>query len=154
MDEDKKSENFYVFEKSVESNKETLDAIGKSIEGERQKAGIIIGFIVLALIESLDYIEKVDFLWMKISITSFFLLATILSLVSFVSVKMKNGIDTQGNFKRDWNSKEKFLLFQHEILLQNIENQKKHLRKAKEAVKFSVMSIFILTLLLILSIFL
>jgi hypothetical protein len=149
----KQDENLYVFEKSVEIDKERLYAIGKSLENERNKAGIILGFIILAFITSIDYIEKNKFLSIKIFIISFFLLAIIFSLLTFVSVKMKGGIKTGGNFKRSWEDKEKFLLFQHESLMEIVNEQKEYLRKNRENIKFSAISIFGIVLLLIVSIF-
>ncbi|MFA4817153.1 MAG: hypothetical protein WC608_00320 [Parcubacteria group bacterium] len=151
---EEKNENIYVFEKSVELDKERLATVSKSMENERQKAGIIIGFVVLAFIESFNIIKEIDFLCIKIIIISFFLSVIIFSLLSFISVKMKSGIDTQGNFKRKWNNKERFLLFEHELLIEAIVNQKEHLFKIRQNIKFSVVSIFILVLLLMATIFL
>jgi hypothetical protein len=66
---------------------------------------------------------------------------------------MKGGIKTGGNFKRSWEDKEKFLLFQHESLMEIVNEQKEYLRKNRENIKFSAISIFGIVLLLIVSIF-
>jgi hypothetical protein len=141
-----REENIYVYEKSIDIDKETLKAVSKNIELERQKAGIIIGFIVIALISTLEYFDSINNNFLKLTIIFSFLFSILFSFIGFISAKMKSGINTQGNFKRDWNNREKFLLFLHESLQENIDNQKMHLEVIRSNIKYSVFGIIILVI--------
>ena len=130
-------DNLFVFQKSLEAQQDTLNSIRKSIENERSKAGILLGFFFLVTIEGLPYFEKLP---MFLKGTCFVLIVLILILLirAFCSKKMKDGVLVDENFKRDWNNqKAKFLTFHHEILRESIESQKTELTANSKRTKYS-----------------
>lgn len=148
-----RKENIYVFEKSVDIDVERLKSINKSIENERGKSGIIIGFIVLTFISNLEYLKSINCLYLQVLVGVLFIVACFFAFWNFISVKIKDFPDTQGNFKRDWNNKEKFLLFYHEALISSIQEKKEKLTKSKDYNKFSIIAIFFIIIFLSITLF-
>ena len=147
MDKEKSEDDLFVYLKSVEATEKRLDSIGRGIENERNKAGILLGFFFLIIIEGFEYFKELPVFLIG---ASFVLVVLILILLmqSFSSIKMKDGIKTDNNFDRKWDGKKLvFLRFYNNALLENIEEQKKHLTKNSERIK---MAMFFLSIIIIL----
>lgn len=148
------SDNIYVFERSVEIDYDRLNSVRKSIENERQKAGILMGFIVLALIEGMSHIESMQMGLKSLTITSF-VVAGIFSFLAFKSNRMANSIETDKAFQRDWMGKsEQFLRFQHKTITNISDYQKIELTKISYNIILSSCFVGVAMILFSISIFL
>lgn len=145
--------NEYVFEKSVEIDNDNLNSTRKSIENERNKAGIIIGFIILVFIEKFDYINNLNNLYFRILIITTLVSSIIFSCHAFVSKKMKDVIKTDKNFNKKWNNNKDFLKSYHDVLIEIIDDQKNNLTTISNSNKHSILLFFIFLILLTISIF-
>ncbi len=151
---DEKDSNVYVFERSVDIDYDRLNSVRKSIENERQKAGILMGFIVLALIEGVSHIESMQSLVLRTLTVASFIAAGIFSFLAFRSIRMANSIETDKAFQRDWDKKEQFLRFQHEIITNLSDYQKTELTKISYNILLSACFVGMAMILFSVSIFL
>jgi hypothetical protein len=142
----------YAYEKSIKMDEDRQNSVRRSIENERNKAGILLGFFFLVLINGMQYIEQLPSFLSGICLL--LIIYTFRSLyIGFTSTKMDDGVLTNNNFKEDWEqrSKEKFLEFHHEILDKNIENQKKHLTRLSSEIKKAAITLFIIIIIIFLN---
>ncbi len=144
-------DNLFVLQKSVEADEMTLNSIRKSIENERNKAGILLGFFFLVIINGVYYFEKLP-LFLRGVCLVLIILVFVNLLRTICSKKMKDGVITDGNFKEDWNNRKcEFLHFYHRILKDNIEDQKTELTDNSNRIKCSVLFLGIVLLILFLN---
>src|SRR5690606_14351874 len=131
------NDNIYVFEKSIHAAEKGLESISRSLENERKKAGILLGFYFLMMIEGLNYFETLP-MFLKGVCFVLILFALVLLILSFCSTKVKNEVDVKENFKVDWKDrKEEFLKFYYQIVLENMEDQKRVLTQNSKRIKWS-----------------
>lgn len=144
-------DNVFVYKESVEAVKNTLTSVRRSIENERTKAGILIGFFGLIVVTGLPYFEKLPmFLRGVCFVLIIFILVFLIQ--AFCSKKMQDGVDVEGNFKEDWtNRKLEFLKFYHDIIKGNIENQKRELTSNSNKIKYSIILLAIVIIILFLN---
>jgi len=137
----------YVFERSIELQKEYLKSVGRSIENERTKAGIILGFYFLIIASETELFSELS---CSLNPLVFVLLVVVLYflLVGFCSRSVKDGVDITDTFCRDWEkgSEEKFLKQLSGVLNVNLQDQRKLLTRISDYVKYSVVLLSIIML--------
>lgn len=136
----------YAIERSIEIDRDRLDSVRRSIENERQKSGVLIGFIVIALIEGAPRLEQLG-CFSRISIVLSFLVSAIFSLESFRSFSMKNSIKTEKFFQKHWEKKE-FLQDWHNKMTDIIDSQKEILSRVSRGVSYALYCIGLAVLLI------
>lgn len=139
------SENaLFVYIESLKIDEGFQDSILKSIENERTKAGILLGFFFLISIEGLPYFRDLV-LYEKLAIVILILLTFYYLFRAFCSEKVYSAINTNKNFETDWQEmgKLKFLKYKHEILIKNIERERSLLSKISKRIKNASLLLFI-----------
>jgi len=137
LSEEEKNIKTYISEKSVKIEENNLKSIGKSIENERTRAGIIVGFYFLILINLFDKFLLLNS-YFKGIIAIFVIIITILLINCFCSKKVNEGVDVNDNFEYSWKSKNDFFIKYYQILNNNKKEQKKLLSKLSFSVKLSI----------------
>lgn len=137
LGKEEKNIKTYISEKSVKIEENNLKSIGKSIENERTRAGIIVGFYFLILINLFDNFLLLNS-YFKGIIAIFVVIITILLINCFCSKKVNEGVDVSGNFEYSWKSKDDFFIKYYQILNNNKKEQKKLLSKLSFSVKLSI----------------
>jgi len=153
LDNKEKNIELYISEKSISIEEENLKSVGKSIENERMKAGILVGFYFLILIELFQLFLLLN-LYFKGVITVLITIITYLLIDCFCSRKVNEGVDVKDNFKHSWKSEKQFLVDYYEILNQNKREQKKLLTRLSKNIKFSIILLsFVIFIILFLNSF-
>ena len=106
------------------------------------------GFLFLTSVRGLDLLNELSALWQCVCVLLIILLMYNL-VKSFCSVKLADGINTEGNFKESWSNRvSDFYSYSNEILRGNIKDQKTLLtsisRKNRRSVKILCIIILIL----------
>ncbi len=128
----------YIFAYAAQLDKERSDSTLKSIENERNKAGILLGFFFLMTPNGVEYFVHLN-PCLKIACVLLSLLLITLLTYCFTGIKMPACIDTTNTFLTDWNKKEN----PKEVLLRDIHNEWLSIAK-QQAMVASRLSKFIL----------
>ncbi len=145
-EKEQSEDDAYAIERSIEIDRDRLDSVRRSIENERQKAGILIGFIVIALIEGASRLERLGYFSRILIVLSFFVSA-IFALESFRSSSMKNSIKTEKFFQKHWERKE-FLRDWHNKMTDIIDSQKEILSRICKDMTYALYCVGISVLLI------
>ena len=151
MTEDKRNDTSlddYVAEKTIQIEETNLKSIGKSIENERARAGILVGFFFLILIQLYPLFKELN-LYLKGIVTVLIFIVTYLLINCFCSEKINEGVQVDNNFDYAWETKKHFLKLYYSVINKNKEKQKKLLSRLSKNVRLSIilLSLIILTIL-------
>lgn len=128
-------DTIYVYEKSVRATEQRIQSIKKSLENERTKAGVLLSFFFIVLVEGLEYFKQLP-IFLKGVCFVLIILILYLLIASFCSKKMNEGVITNDNFRHEWKNKRgRFLKYYQEILENNVKNQKLELSKNSKRIR-------------------
>jgi len=146
-DNEKEETELYIYEKTVAVEESNLKSIGKSIENERTKASVLIGFYFLVLIALYPlYIDISQFL--KGIILILIIVITYLLINSFCSEKINEGVVVDKNFDYNWSGKKDFLKKYYEILNSNKKQQKLLLSRLSKNISHAIVLLSLVVLMI------